>query len=66
MAGLALVVLMFALALLIATAQQRTVQALQAGAPEVKRWGGRVLLVVGAWLIALAVFAGFFARVFPV
>jgi len=31
-----------------------------------KRWGGRILLVVGAWLIALAVFAGFFARVFPV
>jgi uncharacterized protein involved in cysteine biosynthesis len=61
-----LVVLMVALAVLVATAQQRTVDALRAGAPAVKRWGGRILLVVGAWLIALAVFAGFFARVFPV
>jgi hypothetical protein len=60
------VVLLFALALLTATAQERTVQALRAGAPAVKRWGGRILLAVGAWLIALAVFAGFFARVFPV
>jgi len=59
-------VLMFALAVVIATAQQRTVEAVQAGAPAMKRWGGRILLVVGAWLIALAVFAGFFARVFPV
>ena len=57
---------MFALAVLVATAQQATVEAVQAGAPAVKRWGGRILLVVGAWLIALAVFAGFFARVFPV
>ncbi len=65
-AAVALVVLMFALALLIATAQQRTVLALRAGAPAVKRWGGRILLVVGAWLLALSAFADFFARAFPV
>jgi hypothetical protein len=65
-AGVALVVLMFALAVLVATAQHGAVEAVQAGAPAVKQWGGRILLVVGAWLIALAVFAGFFARVFPV
>jgi hypothetical protein len=57
---------MFALALTLAVAQQRTAQALSAAAPTVKRWGGRILVFVGVWLIALAVFAGFFADVFPV
>ena len=57
---------MLTLALILATAQQRTAAALRAGAPTVKRWGGRILLLVGTWLIALAVFAGFFAGVFPV
>jgi hypothetical protein len=32
----------------------------------VKRWGGWVLAGVGGWFIALAVFADFFADVFPV
>lgn len=57
---------MFALALGLATAQERTVGVLQERAPAVKRWGGRILIVVGAWLIALAAFAEFFADVFPV
>ena len=61
-----IVVLMFTLALTIGAAQQRTVDAMKAGAPTVKRWGGRVLLGVGAWFIALGVFADFFADVFPV
>jgi hypothetical protein len=57
---------MLSLAALIAAAQERTVEALRAGAPAVKSWGGRILVLVGAWLIALAVFADFFADVFPV
>lgn len=57
---------MFTLALAIGTAQQRTVEAMRAGAPAVKRWGGRILLLVGVWFIALGVFADFFADVFPV
>jgi hypothetical protein len=65
-AALAIVALMFSLALSLATAQERVVTAMQAGAPSVKRWGGRILVVVGAWFIVLAVFASFFARVFPV
>lgn len=65
-AALVLVALMFALALALATAQERTVEAMQGGAPAVKRWGGRILVLVGAWLIALAAFADFFADVFPV
>lgn len=60
-----IVILMFGLALLVGAAQQRTVDALKAGAPTVKRWGGRILLTVGIWFIALGVFSGFFAEVFP-
>jgi len=57
---------MFGLALTIATAQERTVAAIEARAGAVKRWGGRVLLIVGAWFVALGVFADAFARLFPV
>ena len=57
---------MFALALALAAAQERTVEAMRAGAPAVKRWGGRVLVLVGVWFIALGVFADFFADVFTV
>ena len=57
---------MFALALAIALAQERTVKSIQARTPAVKRWGGRILVLVGAWFVALGVFAGFFADLFPV
>ena len=57
---------MFALATALATAQERTVASMKQGAPAAKRWGGRILIGVGAWFIALAAFARFFARVFPV
>jgi hypothetical protein len=59
-------VLLFALALAIASAQERTLQSIQARTPAVKRWGGRILLLVGTWLVALGVFASFFAGLFPV
>ena len=49
-----------------ATAQERTAEAMRAGAPEVKRWGGRILVLVGAWLVALGIFADFVADVFSV
>ena len=65
-AAAALVVLMFALALALVAAQERTVETLRAGAPAVKRWGGRILVLVGAGLIALGAFADFFSRAFSV
>ncbi len=65
-AALMIVILMFVLALVVGAAQQRTVDALKAGAPTVKRWGGRVLVIVGVWFITLGVFSDFFADVFPV
>ncbi len=57
---------MFVLALSLAAAQERTVAAMQAAAPAVKQWGGRILVLVGTWFLLLAIFAGFFARIFPV
>jgi hypothetical protein len=61
-----IVTLMFTLALIVGTSQERTVEALKANAPAVKAWGGRIMLLIGVWFIALGVFAGFFADVFPV
>lgn len=49
-----------------ALAQEGVTARIMTGAPTVKRWGGYVLIVVGAWFIALGVFADFFARVVPV
>ena len=61
-----MVLLIFGLALLVGAAQQRVVEILKAGTQQVKRWGGVVVMAVGAWLIVLAIWADFFARVFPV
>ena len=65
-AAIALVLLMFVLALALAAAQERTVRAMREGAPAAKRWGGRILVTVGTWFLALAVFTHYFARIFPV
>lgn len=61
-----IVLLMFTLSVAVAGAQEKLVGALRAHVGEVKRWGGWVLVGVGAWLIALTVFADFFATVFLV
>ena len=57
---------MFTLAILLATAREELVDSIRDGAPTIKRWGGRVLIAVGAWFIVLGVFADFFAHIFPV
>lgn len=58
--------LMFGLALLVGAAQERLLDTLKAGTQQIKRWSGVILLVVGAWLIVLAIWADFFAQIFPV
>ena len=58
----ALTLLSSRLALGIATAQDRTIAAMQAKAHAVKSFGGTILLAVGTWLVAPGIFAGFFAR----
>jgi hypothetical protein len=57
---------MFALAFVLAAAQERTAEVLRTGAPVIKRWGGRILVLVGAWFVILGVFADEFAGVFSV
>lgn len=65
MAAVTIVVLMFTLATVIASARETLVERMREGAPTIKAWGGRVLVVVGLWFVALGVFSGFFADVFP-
>ena len=57
---------LFLLAYAIATAQNYIVGVVRARIVDVKRWGGWILIVVGAWLLILAVFAEFFTGIFPV
>lgn len=57
---------MFTLSVLIARAQEGTVARLKASAPSIKRWGGAVLVVIGAWFLVLGIFADAFADVFTV
>ncbi len=65
-AALVLVGLLFLSAFTVARAQAATVERIQAQAPAVKQWGGGILVVLGVWFVTLAVFADFFAGVFPV
>ena len=65
-AALMMALLMFGLSLLIARAQEHVVKALRARVVQVKQWGGRILILVGVWLIILSVWADTFARIFPV
>jgi hypothetical protein len=65
-AAAALVALMFTLALALVAAQERTAEALRAGAPAIKRWGGRILVLIGIWFVILGAFADEFAGLFSV
>lgn len=61
-----IVLLLFGLALAVGSAQQRVISTLQAGTAHVKRYGGLILLLVGLWTLALAIWASAFAEIFPV
>ena len=65
-AALAITILMFMLSFAIAFAQERMLDTLRTGVVQIKKWGGRVLVLVGLWLITLAVFADALSRIFPV
>lgn len=65
-AALTIMLLMFGLAFIIGTAQERLVERLKASTPTVKRWGAYILVSVGVWFIILGFFANYFATVFPV
>lgn len=53
-AAATMVGLMFALSIVIAAAQERTVKAIRARVGRVRRWTGWVLLGVGAFVLASA------------
>lgn len=65
-AGLVIVLLIFGLAIAIGTAQTEFITRLRAEAPQVKRWGGFILIIVGLWTIAIGIWAQFFSQFFPV
>jgi len=58
--------LRMALALSVGYAQERVIRAMRESSRYVHRWSGAILILVGAWLILLSVWAQQFARVFPV
>lgn len=60
------VLLMFAVALTVAGSQGKVTETLQSRAPDIKRWGGIILIIVGLWMLALGLFADFFSGLFPV
>ena len=65
-AALTIVLVMAVLIVAIGRAQAHTVRSLKGAAPSVKRWGGIILILVGSWLLALAIWADSFALIFPV
>ncbi len=65
-AAAVIVALMFILSILIARAQQNTVERLQATAPAIKKWGGAILVGIGAWFLVLGIFAERFSGLFTV
>lgn len=65
-ASIVLVGLVFGAAFGVAGAQDETIARIKAQTPRVKKWGGWILMAVGAWFLVLAVFADFFAEIFPV
>jgi cytochrome c biogenesis protein CcdA len=65
-AGIILVVMFVGLSLVIGSAQEHTVRRIQARSADVKRWGGWILVAIGTWFLVLAIWADFFAEIFPV
>jgi len=57
-AALVMVILLFTTAMAVAVAGDSTLRRFRTSGPTVKRWGGRVLLVVGTWFIAVGLLAG--------
>lgn len=66
MAAVVLVVLLLGASFLAVGARETTLQRARASAPAIKRWSGYVLVLVGAWFVALGIWAEEFAGLFPV
>jgi hypothetical protein len=53
-AAMAMSLTLFGLAAVIGLARDSTIQTLRGSGRLVKRWSGAILMLIGAWLIALA------------
>jgi cytochrome c biogenesis protein CcdA len=65
-AALTMVLVMALLVTAIGFAQTSVVRSMKMNTQSVKRLGGAVLVVVGIWLIVLAIWANAFTRLFSV
>jgi len=52
--------------LMILTAQDTVIQKARHNIQQIKQTGGYILIGVGCWLVLLALFANYFATIFPV
>ncbi len=59
-----IVLLLFVAALVVALARASTLDRFKTAGPAVKRWGGRILILVGAWFLFLAIFTDAARRLF--
>ncbi len=57
-AGAMIVILLFVASIGATVATTSTLNRFKTAGPGVKRWGGRILIVVGVWFLFLAIFAG--------
>jgi cytochrome c biogenesis protein CcdA len=65
-AAASIILIMAFMLLLIGTAQNRFLQPLRAGVQSIKQGGGLLLIVVGIWLMILAIWADKFTQIFPI
>lgn len=65
-AAFTIALVMLFLVTAIGLAQAHTISRMKRSTHLVKRWGGAVLILVGIWLMVLAVWAETFAQIFPV
>jgi hypothetical protein len=65
-AAIVIILLMFGLALAVTSIQDRTVRALRLATAVARQFGGAILIMVGLWFLTLAIWADFFATIFPV
>ncbi len=60
-----IIFLLVFLIIVVGMAKNRFLQSLRSGSQQIKRGGGLVLILVGAWLVILAIWAELFAQLFP-
>jgi cytochrome c biogenesis protein CcdA len=65
-AAFTVAIVMVILVTAVGLAQDKVIRSMKGSTHATKRWGGAILILVGAWLIVLAVWASDFARIFPV